>query len=297
MSNNILSTEIVADKTLLSEADDLASEYESFHNDYIVAGRAALYQSLGRMYALTKKLDYSVDKCAQITNMRNILSEKYGIRTQENTSDVAVLVRYITRTDRKTTHVYARAIEAAKANDIPAAQFVEFLDQAGGIERIRADSVAPLLSYQEIRAIENDKDRRLKLSRKYITARTEIPLASFVLNKRHSPQVPQGNAFKQFICYERSGRYYVLAEHDGEVNPEFDLVNLISEKLPPDLSNSSKSINSFYKKAMIKRKHRTIKEISKQRPSLAKRMTAIYERKAQMQMAVKDASATPEVKS
>jgi hypothetical protein len=89
----------------------------------------------------------------------------------------------------------------------------------------------------------------------------------------------------------------VLAEYDREVKPEFEFVNLISEKLFPDLSNSSKNINRFYKKAMIKRKHRTIKEISKQRPALAKRIIGIYEGKVQKKTMVKDVNSVPGAQS
>ena len=294
VKNQAKANEVHINKTLIGKADDLAREHEEFNEKYIVSGRKALYELLGKIYSLAEDLDGCIDRKEQVTLLKKVLSKKYGIRTQENTSDTAVLVRYVTQTDRKTAHVYARAIEAARLNKIDSTKFVGYVEQAGGIEKIRLDSVAPLVGFKEIGTIEDNKYIRLELARKYITARTEIPLASFVLGKRHSIKVSQVNAFKKFICYERGGRYYVLAEHDREVNPELDLVNFISENLSSDLRSSLKSINSFYKKAMIKRKHRTIKEISKQRPALAKRMIGIYGGKFKTKIMAKD---IPEVQS
>ncbi len=250
VKNQAKANEVHINKTLIGKADDLAREHEEFNEKYIVSGRKALYELLGKIYCLAEDLDGCIDRKEQVTLLKKVLSKKYGIRTQENTSDTAVLVRYVTQTDRKTAHVYARAIEAARLNKIDSTKFVGYVEQAGGIEKIRLDSVAPLVGFKEIGTIEDNKYIRLELARKYITARTEIPLASFVLGKRHSIKVSQVNAFKKFICYERGGRYYVLAEHDREVNPELDLVNFISENLSSDLRSSLKSINSFYKKAM-----------------------------------------------
>jgi hypothetical protein len=272
VENQAKANEVHVAENLISKANDLAREHEEFNNKYIVSGRKALYELLGKIYFLAEELDGCIDRKEQVSLLKSVLSEKYGIRTQENTSDTAVLVRYVTQADRKTAHVYARAIEAARFNKIDSSKFVGYVEQAGGIEKIRADSAAPVLSYQDIEAIENDKDMRLELYRKYITARIEFPLASFKLGKKYVPQLQRASQFKKFICYERDGRYYVLAEQEGEVNPKRDLVRLISEKLSPDLSSSSKSINSFYKKAMIKRKHRTIKLIGKKRPEMARAM-------------------------
>jgi len=131
---------VVITKTLIGQADDLAIEHEHFHGQYIVAGRKALYELLGKIYALSGHLNAAVDREDQVELLRVELANKYGIRTQEILPITTVLVRYITRADRKTAHVYARAIEIARANAIASDNFAKYVEQAGGIERIRADS-------------------------------------------------------------------------------------------------------------------------------------------------------------
>lgn len=274
IENETKSNKIKLNKTLIGRADDLAREHEEFNHRYIVSGRKALYELLGKIYALAEQLDGCIDKADQVTILRKVLSEKYGVRTQENTSDTTVLVRYITQADRKTAHVYSRAIDTARLNKVDSSKFAGYVEQAGGVERIRADNATPEITHQEVEAIWDDREPRLELARKYLTARTELPLASFNLGRRYS-QTPKTNTYKQFIGYERNGRYYVLTEQDVDCDQESKLVEQIAKGLDPNLKYAAKKVNAFYSKAMLKRKQRTIKEISKKRPELAMRLRKI----------------------
>ena len=134
----VLEGNLVVTKSLIGQAEDLAAEHEAFNTNYVIGGRKALYSLLGKIAVLVDQFDAAVDKADLIKIVRKNLQEQYGIKTQDNTSDITVLVRYITRAERKTAHVYARAIETARANQIAPAQFTEYLEQAGGIEQIRA---------------------------------------------------------------------------------------------------------------------------------------------------------------
>jgi len=258
---------LVTTRSLLSLAEDLAREHEDFNDRYIVAGRKALYELLGKIYALAEELDRCIDREDQVSLLKKVLSEKYGIRTQENTSDTTVLVRYITQADRKTAHVYSRAIETARLNKVDSSKFAGYVEQAGGVERIRADNATSAITHQEVEAIETDRELRLELARKYLTARTELPLTSFSLGGRYK-QTQRATTFKQFICYERNGKYYVLAQQDVDDAQELKLVEQIAKGLDPNLKHAVKNVNTFYSKAMLKRKQRTIKEITKRRPEV-----------------------------
>jgi hypothetical protein len=262
---------LVITKSLIGKADDLAREHEEFNDRYIISGRKALYELLGKIYALAEQLDGCIDKEDQVTILRKVLSEKYGIRTQENTSDTTVLVRYITQADRKTAHVYSRAIETARLNKIDSSKFAGYVEQAGGVERIRADNATPAITYQDVEAIENDRNIRLELARKYLKARSELPIASFKLGKRYSRASKTGG-ITQFVCHERGGRFYVLTEQSIDKDQELKLVERVAEESFVDLKRATKNINDFYTKAMLKRKRRTIKEFSKKRPELAMRL-------------------------
>jgi len=173
----------------------------------------------------------------------------------------------------KIRSVHSRAIEAARAKAILSVDFAEYIEQAGGVERIRADSIVPKMSQEELDVIENNRVMRLELARKYLKARTELPIASFRLGKRYS-RAPKTGGITQFVCYERGGRFYVLTEQSFDKDQEFKLVERVADESCIDLKRATKNINAFYTKAMLKRKRRTIREISRKRPDLGLRLEA-----------------------
>ncbi len=135
-------TKLVVTKSLIAQADEVASAHEQFNLQYVVGGRVALYQLLGRMFALVQQFESAPDRKELISKIRHQLRSEHGIKTQANSSDTTVLVRYMTRTDRKTAHVYARAIESARANSISVDQLPSYIEQAGGLEQIRTNGAA-----------------------------------------------------------------------------------------------------------------------------------------------------------
>ena len=260
-------------KTLIAQADDLAMEHERFHTNYVIAGRMALYALLGKIYELVLKVESSVDCEFFVDQMRNSLKSKHSIRTQENSSTAAIVVRYVTRADRKTAHVYARAIESARQNGIASSNFVSYVEQAGGVERIRSNAVVTPESEFTEKLSEDELEDMLELTRDYLRARSELPLGSF-----KSPKIAHSNieqsAFNHFICHERNGRQYVLARFNVSKKRENELVEDFAKELCEDTNAAKKNIGKFYKKAMAKRKKRTMKEISKQRPELGIKLKA-----------------------
>jgi len=137
-------TNLIVTKSLIGQAEELAAEHEQFNEQYVVNGRKALYALLDKIYNLALQFEASPDKANLYRLIETDLTEKHGIRIQANTSDVAMLVRYITRAERKTAHVYARAIESAMQKIIPPVTFEQYIEMAGGLEKIRIDGVNTL---------------------------------------------------------------------------------------------------------------------------------------------------------
>lgn len=270
-----IDTEVICNlqitKTLIGQADDLAIEHENFYDHYIIGGRVALYELLGKIYGLVQQLDLSADKEDQIALLRTNLANKYGIRTQENTSDTTVLVRYITKADRKTAHVYSRAIEAARQNGIASNNFVSYVEQAGGVERIRSNAAAAPENEPENEIFKDEIGDMLNLTRDYLCARSELPLGSFKLPKKICGN-HRHDGLTHYICHERNGREYVLARLNISEEQEAVMLRNFAKELFADRKAAERDVNKFYAKAMAKRKKRTMKEISKKRPEVADRM-------------------------
>ena len=251
---------LVITKTLIGRAEDLAAEHEVFNTNFVIGGRKALYSLLGKIAVLVEQFDAAVDKAELIKLMRKNLQEQYGIKTQDNTPDVTVLVRYITRADRKTAHVYARAIETAIANQIAPAQFAGYLEQVGGLERVRAEGAD---------SVGSDLGKRVEIARMYLNARKAFPLTSFKLNPKGNTQLEGTSELNVLICSESAGRQYVLVKLPINSALEKKVLEGLVQQLPNDLNDMSKQVSKFHQKAKKKQSQINFKEILKKRPFLA----------------------------
>jgi hypothetical protein len=239
-------------KTLIGQADDLALEHESFHTNYIVAGRIALYELLGKIYTLSIMLNDAIDKTEQISMMRSVLSEKHQIRTQDNTSDLAVLVRYITRADRKTAHVYARAIQSASESGVLPENMVSFIEHNGGIERIRAIGV----SQQGSEEAEDHESEKIALSHAFLSAKTEIPFASFDAPKAFDEIYANNCTYEFVICSMSNGKYNVIGKLPADLALENLAIKYFSKYLCKDFEVAKEGIASVIAEAKAKREER-----------------------------------------
>lgn len=242
----------VISKTLIGQADDLALEHENFHTNYIVAGRMALYELLGKIYTLSIILNDAIDKTEQINIMRSVLSEKHQIRTQDNTSDLTVLVRYITRADRKTAHVYARAIQSASESGVLPENMVGFIEHHGGVERIRAIGV----SHQGSDEAEDRESEKIALSHAFLSARAEIPFASFDAPKAFEEIYANNCTYEFVICSISNGKYNVIGKLPADLDLENLAIKYFSKYLCKDLEVAKEGIASVISEAKKNREER-----------------------------------------
>ena len=259
--NQYLET-LAVSKTLIAQADDLALAHENFHTHFVVGGRVALYALLQKIYELVLKLEASSDQSFFVQQMRKNLKNKHGIKTQENSSPTAIVVRYITRADRKTAHVYARAIEAAKATDVPALEFSNYVEEQGGVEKIRATSAQTRTAPQICLSVDNPKPNDDLGVIEYLEAKSEFPLTSFSLKWDQSSISDQDLAV--FVCKKRHGRYLVMERL--QYKDSSDLEKSLSYRLSNAMKEIEKSPTQYLHKAAIKQDKRRMNLLKKRHP-------------------------------
>ena len=127
---------------MLEELDKLAAVRKEFEDTDWARTNQKLYSILGDVYARyeeaaanTEVLSMTVKALAEILKGR-------GNRVQQNTPAMSLFVRYVFNSERQRIFTYARAIHAAKASGVEPAKFVDFVNEAGGIEECKA-KVAP----------------------------------------------------------------------------------------------------------------------------------------------------------
>ena len=132
-----ISNKIHINHTIITHADLLAERHEDYVNEFVTRANTELYCILAEIKLLHEKLVASPNQQKLIKQMRNILKEKYGLKTQANTKTTALVVKYVTRASRKTAHVYGRVLDIAIAKGIDSAGLVDFIKASGGIDKIR----------------------------------------------------------------------------------------------------------------------------------------------------------------
>lgn len=259
-------TGLVISKSLIGQANELALEHEEFNDRYIVAGRLALYELLTKIYELVERFDAASDKSQLLQIVRKSLFEDYGIRTQDNSTDTGILVRYITRADRKTTHVYARAIETARSEGVRPKYLAKYLERKGGVERIRAETAKlPAIVVGEV-SLDDLSAEKSRLRDNYLEARKECPYTSFTVSKSTN-DLPTPEALNFFACSEKNGRYFVLAQLPLSKDLQKEIMQELSEGLTSNFAKAKVDIERFHQKSMRKHTLNLLKRLRRNKKS------------------------------
>jgi hypothetical protein len=208
-----------SDKTLvlslIAEADLVAQEHVSYHEQYVTSANNVLYELLAQMLDVCLAVEASGEAERVVKEMRSKLKSDYGIKTQANSRTSSIVVRYIVRSSRKTAHVYGRVIEVAIANDISAEQLPDFIREKGGIEEIRLSVITAEEKKAESDKWANARDALIGLLYK------REPIGKVVLNKDVRLPYASDVAFSYLICNrnDSTGEIDVL----GAVYPSSDI--------------------------------------------------------------------------
>lgn len=122
---------------LRDKADALHLQHDNYHQQYVVRGNAALYKLLGEILTVCAQVRADANREQIIQLLRKHLRNEHDIKTQKNSTEVSIIVRYIVRADRKTVHLYARAIQTALDTGVTQSTFESFVAERGGLEKIR----------------------------------------------------------------------------------------------------------------------------------------------------------------
>jgi len=130
-------TKIDINHTIITHANLVAERHEAYVNEFVTRANSELYAILAEMLELHEKMCSSATKEKLIKQMKKHLKERYNLKIQANTKTTALVVKYVTRSSRKTAHVYSRVLDIAISNGIGSADLVEFIKSKGGIDKVR----------------------------------------------------------------------------------------------------------------------------------------------------------------
>ncbi len=201
--------------SIVAQADELAIRHQEVMK-YINIGRTGMYELLGKIFSLSEQIDADPNKKDVLENLKLELFNKYAIKTQKNSSPATVLVKYITQADRKTAHVYARAIDTAKAEGVKPENMVTYLEQKGGVEKIRQLGVVQKKDDLEDKNWVQRLENRVMFMSEILEVAAEEPLAVFEIDRKYE---------SRFIDQARYGEYrYVVCKPDGNKYLAIDML-------------------------------------------------------------------------
>ena len=138
--------------SVLRKGDDIAQKFDASETskvDFTNSSRQVTYDLLVEVLAYVEEIDKRGDLTDVLDSMRLQLWKNWKIKTQENTSDLGVIVKYITRTKRKNAHMYARVLEEARKHKANSGNLLIYIEQRGGINKIVSASKAKNISNKQ----------------------------------------------------------------------------------------------------------------------------------------------------
>ena len=124
-------------QAIITHADLLAERHASYVSEFVTRANSELYAILAEILKLHEQVEASKQRDKLIKQMRVRLKDEHKIKTQANTTTTALVTKYVTRASRKTAHVYSRVLQVAIANGVTSAGLVEYIENSGGIDKVR----------------------------------------------------------------------------------------------------------------------------------------------------------------
>ena len=130
-------TKIDINQVIITHADSLAQRHASYVSEFVTRANTELYEILAEIHKLYEQVQSSKQRDKLVKKIRQHLKSSHNIKTQANTKTTALVVKLVTRANRKTSHVYSRVLEVALAAGVKSDCLVEFIKLKGGIDKVR----------------------------------------------------------------------------------------------------------------------------------------------------------------
>lgn len=239
----------VAVEQVLAEGDFLAQKQSDFNDNYIIKANDALYDLLADIMRFSNQVLGSDSKVEILSKMRSALSKKHGIKTQRNSPDLTIIVKYVVRTSRKTAHVYARVLDMAYRQDVMADELADFIRQNGGIDRIRESNT----NLEAVAKKKARNEQELNFIRALMREKVTTPISEFEIPMEWSSEVHDSRGVSEFfypVCVRELGGFKVV----GVVPMDKDFENEILNRVYIDL-NSKTTCTEVHKQQIAAAKH------------------------------------------
>ena len=123
---------------IITRLDVMQVQNEHFENNELSRSNKTLYSLLGQVYEVFQSIGEE-DK-ETLKHVKSILTER-GVKVQDNTPFLTVLIRYVFNSDRSKSFNYNRVISSAIQKGISPKDLPSHIEEMGGIEECKKDFI------------------------------------------------------------------------------------------------------------------------------------------------------------
>lgn len=183
-------------RTFITQGECLAIKHENYVAQYVTKANEDLYLLLGEILSFAEGILATKNVGEIIKEMRSELTYTHKIKTQKNSSDLNIIVRFVTRTSRKNALIYSQVLGRALSLNIKSAELPQFIKANGGINKIREKAKNSLTSDQANKLAS----LQTYYANKLLEARAETsPYATFEIDKSRTSELHDITCHSEYV--------------------------------------------------------------------------------------------------
>ena len=188
----------------LGTASELHKEGKAIEQQYFAPGRKKTGELIAKVYELYLFVQSSALRDEIYEQMAAILKQSYSVTVHRDTPNATLLLKMIfPDMQSKTAHQYGRGLEFARAYEVAPKDYVEFITEYGGYEKIRA-AYAQVLAADAGKLLPLQKRAAASATRTFVNTREPIV--------RMQLTAEQGHELRRYQSL--SGYSYLIARVD-----------------------------------------------------------------------------------
>ena len=198
-------------RTFITQGECLAIKHENYVAQYVTKANEDLYLLLGEILSFAQGILATKNVKQIIKEMRSELTYTHNIKTQKNSTDLSIIVRFVTRTSRKNALIYSQVLAKAISLNIKSAELAQYIKANGGINKIR-DKANSTITADQASKLAN---LQTYYANKLLEARAEAsPYATFEIDKARTSElhdIARHGDYVYMVCKKNGlGKYTVI---------------------------------------------------------------------------------------
>lgn len=198
-------------RAFITQGECLAIKHENYVAQYVTKANEDLYLLLSEILSFAQGILATKNIGQIIKEMRKELRYTHKIKTQKNSTDLSIIVRFVTRTSRKNALIYSQVLGKALNLNIKSADLPQYIKANGGINKIRDKSNCAIVTNQ----VNKLANLQTYYANKLLEARAETsPYATFEIDKSRTSElhdIARHGEYVYMVCKKNGlGKFTVI---------------------------------------------------------------------------------------